>query len=66
MSDYKDGFQDGYKFAREEIMEKLAEHIHTTFLKMIMTQTLSQKLQMPSMLNQTMATLKSMTKKFVM
>jgi hypothetical protein len=25
MSDYKDGFQDGYKFAREEIMEKLAE-----------------------------------------
>lgn len=25
MSDYKDGFQDGYKFAREEIMEKLSE-----------------------------------------
>jgi hypothetical protein len=25
MSDYKDGFDDGYKFAREEIMEKLAE-----------------------------------------
>jgi hypothetical protein len=25
MSDYKDGFQDGYKFAREEIIEKLAE-----------------------------------------
>jgi len=25
MSDYKDGFQDGYKFAREELMEKLAE-----------------------------------------
>jgi hypothetical protein len=25
MSDYKDGFQDGYKFAREEIMEKLRE-----------------------------------------
>jgi hypothetical protein len=25
MSDYKDGFEDGYKFAREEIMEKLAE-----------------------------------------
>ena len=24
-SDYKDGFDDGYKFAREEIMEKLAE-----------------------------------------
>jgi len=25
MSDYRDGFDDGYKFAREEIMEKLAE-----------------------------------------
>jgi hypothetical protein len=25
MSDYKDGFADGYKFAREEITEKLAE-----------------------------------------
>lgn len=25
MSDYKDGFQDGYKFAREEMMEKLRE-----------------------------------------
>jgi len=25
MSDYKDGFDDGYKFAREEIMEKLRE-----------------------------------------
>ena len=25
MSDYKDGFQDGYKFAREELMEKLRE-----------------------------------------
>ena len=25
MSDYKDGFQDGYKFARDEIMEKLSE-----------------------------------------
>jgi cytochrome c553 len=25
MSDYKDGFQDGYKFAREEMMEKLSE-----------------------------------------
>ncbi len=25
MSDYKDGFDDGYKFAREEIMEKLSE-----------------------------------------
>jgi hypothetical protein len=25
MSDYKDGFQDGYKFAREELMERLAE-----------------------------------------
>lgn len=25
MSDYKDGFQDGYKFAREEIIEKLRE-----------------------------------------
>ena len=25
MSDYKDGFDDGYKFAREEMMEKLAE-----------------------------------------
>jgi hypothetical protein len=25
VSDYKDGFQDGYKFAREEIMEKLSE-----------------------------------------
>ena len=25
MADYKDGFDDGYKFAREEIMEKLAE-----------------------------------------
>ena len=25
MSDYKDGFQDGYKFAREEIIEKLSE-----------------------------------------
>ena len=25
MSDYKDGFQDGYKFAREELMEKLSE-----------------------------------------
>jgi hypothetical protein len=25
VSDYKDGFDDGYKFAREEIMEKLAE-----------------------------------------
>ena len=25
MSDYKDGFNEGYKFAREEIMEKLAE-----------------------------------------
>jgi hypothetical protein len=25
MSDYKDGFDDGYKFAREELMEKLAE-----------------------------------------
>lgn len=25
MSDYKDGFQDGYKFAREELIEKLRE-----------------------------------------
>jgi hypothetical protein len=25
MSDYKDGWKDGYKFAREEIMEKLSE-----------------------------------------
>jgi hypothetical protein len=25
MSDYKDGFDDGYKFAREEIIEKLSE-----------------------------------------
>jgi len=25
MSDYRDGFEDGYKFAREEIMEKLSE-----------------------------------------
>jgi hypothetical protein len=25
MSDYKDGFNDGYKFAREEIIEKLSE-----------------------------------------
>lgn len=25
MSDYKDGFNDGYKFAREEIIEKLQE-----------------------------------------
>jgi len=25
MSDYRDGFDDGYKFAREEIMEKLSE-----------------------------------------
>ena len=25
MSDYKDGFDDGYKFAREEMMEKLSE-----------------------------------------
>jgi hypothetical protein len=25
MSDYKDGWADGYKFARDEIMEKLSE-----------------------------------------
>ena len=25
MSDYKDGFDDGYRFAREELMEKLSE-----------------------------------------
>ena len=25
MSDYKEGFDDGYKFAREEMMEKLSE-----------------------------------------
>ena len=25
VSDYKDGFQDGYKFAREEIIDKLRE-----------------------------------------
>jgi hypothetical protein len=25
VSDYKEGFQDGYKFAREELMEKLRE-----------------------------------------
>ena len=25
VSDYKDGFDDGYKFAREELMEKLSE-----------------------------------------
>jgi hypothetical protein len=25
MSDYKDGFNDGYKLAREDIMEKLQE-----------------------------------------
>ncbi len=25
MSDYKDGWADGYKFAREVIMEKLSE-----------------------------------------
>jgi hypothetical protein len=25
MSDYSDGFQDGYKFGREEIIEKLRE-----------------------------------------
>ena len=25
MSDYRDGFDDGYKFAREEIIEKLRE-----------------------------------------
>lgn len=25
VSDYRDGFDDGYKFAREEIIEKLRE-----------------------------------------
>lgn len=25
MSDYKDGFQEGYRFAREELIEKLRE-----------------------------------------
>ena len=25
MSDYKDGWDDGYKFARDEIMEKFSE-----------------------------------------
>lgn len=25
MSDYKEGFQDGYKFARDEMIEKLRE-----------------------------------------
>lgn len=25
MSDYKDGFDDGYRFGREEIIEKLRE-----------------------------------------
>jgi len=25
MSDYKDGFNDGYKFAREELIEKMRE-----------------------------------------
>jgi hypothetical protein len=25
MSDYKDGFDDGYKFAREELIEQLRE-----------------------------------------
>jgi hypothetical protein len=25
MSDYSDGYQDGYKFAREELTEKLRE-----------------------------------------
>lgn len=25
MSDYKEGWNDGYKYAREEIMEKLSE-----------------------------------------
>ncbi len=25
MSDYKEGFTDGYKFAREELMDKLRE-----------------------------------------
>jgi hypothetical protein len=25
MCDYKDGFQEGYKFAREEMIEKLRE-----------------------------------------
>lgn len=25
VSDYTDGYEDGYKFAREEIMEKLSE-----------------------------------------
>jgi hypothetical protein len=25
MSDYRDGFDDGYKFGREEIIEKLRE-----------------------------------------
>jgi hypothetical protein len=25
MSDYKDGFQEGYKFAREEMIDKLRE-----------------------------------------
>ena len=25
MSDYRDGFDDGYKFAREEIIERLSE-----------------------------------------
>ena len=25
MSDYRDGFDDGYKFAREEIIDKLRE-----------------------------------------
>lgn len=25
MSDYRAGFDDGYKFAREELMERLAE-----------------------------------------
>jgi hypothetical protein len=25
VSEYKDGFQDGYKFGREELMEKLRE-----------------------------------------
>lgn len=25
MSDYKDGFEDGYRFAREELTDKLRE-----------------------------------------
>ena len=44
MSDYRDGFDDGYKFAREEIIEKLSE-IDITYIDSWILDRLSEMME---------------------